>query len=52
MLSLANNQALGTGAPTNTGSVDANGVTIANSIMVDSKTTQCRCPPAPRPKPG
>ena len=38
--------------PTNTGSVDANGVTIANSIMVNSKTTQCRCPPAPRPKPG
>ena len=41
-LRLENNQALGTGALTTTGSVVdyANGVTIANPIMVNSNTTQ------------
>jgi autotransporter-associated beta strand protein len=41
-LTLANNQALGSGALTTTGSVVdyANGVTIANPIVVNSNTTQ------------
>jgi hypothetical protein len=41
-LSLANNQALGTGALTTTGSVVdyVDGVTIANPIIVNSNTTQ------------
>jgi len=42
MLSLANNQALGSGALTTTGSVVdyANGVTIANAIVINSNSTQ------------
>src|SRR5262249_61652011 len=41
-LSLANNQALGSGALTTTGSVVdyAGGVTIANAIVINSNTTQ------------
>jgi len=41
-LSLANNQALGSGALTTTGSVVdyANGVSIANAIVINSNTTQ------------
>jgi autotransporter-associated beta strand protein len=42
MLSLANNQALGSGALTTTGSVVdyADGVTIANAIVINSNSTQ------------